>query len=1158
MRKLIISFLAAIMALGSESAYAGDVTGNHLVNADFSAGPVTTTSVHTYHTDVGLSGVSSLQEVSGWNYAILNEATDTGSSGDGMAGAVMAYGSTNGFNMTTAPATGPDGNAGNCLAFVAVWTCGGYYYQNVTLPAGRYTISVPVYNSNGTEPYTSYIGFLAVDGREFVATVIPAVGQWTTMTVEFELTGQQEGTLALGYKAANNGSAVAPHLFFDSMSISYEEVNNVTFKDGEIAYRITSDELRTVSVCNYYDEEVPIGGGGGVNIDPKSVTRGTGVIQRMTVNYEGDIIIPSTATYNGVTYKVTGVDDGTFHSNRNITSVTFSPNLKFTGNAVFGYCSNLKSVVLPSGLETIGWSAFAECSSLESLTIPGSVTSIGHSAFYGCGSLKSLVLEDGTETLFLSGSNAAKAHLGSEYDKWYPQFNGCPIDSLYLGRNLAVLNDLDDLSPFPQLRKAVIGDNMTKIAACLFKYSSLSEIVIGNNVEEIGAGAFWISNLTSVTFPESVKKVDPNLFAFCNSLKSVSLPQGLENISIGMFICCEKLEELTVPASVKSIGYDAFFHCYGLKKLVLEDGADILVIDGYNQQLAGWGSYDVWQGAFTDCPLDTLCIGRNINKLNVDVTKSPFVGLKNVIISDSMTTLDNHLFNNCRGLESITFGANLKDLGAGTFFGCTGLTTLSIPEGITNLKGTVFAYCSGLKHIELPKSVGAIASDSFYGCTNIVSIKVAWDAPFAIGNDVFSGIYTKASLLVPSQTEAVYRNTDGWKNFTNLLTYELTEPGDINGDGAVDIGDIVMVISVMSGTETDATTVAAADVNNDGSADIGDIVGIIDFMRKGNHTDGTYFIRASDGRFWTRGEPYGSAVQLFDWGLPVVVSTTAGVTTLRFGDTWDWTIFDDDNTGLFADVQNHANNTWLLTPKGQGYILRNIVTAKYVSVDGNRVISVSNADDAAVFYLASAEEHRQSVTAYINNLAAKAAESTGLNATTPVELATAMQSATANAIVTGTVPTTTAEKYQGGQWDARTIWSDNVSITTPGLYKLTMQAFYRMTDQETTFKMHQAGTDYPPAYLFFGNTKIPVASVHSESNKVGINCWTGTDGKYYPNNQTSALAAFQDGHYVNTIWVYIAEPGDYTYGISYLGWTGDHAEWACYATESITLTHYTE
>lgn len=78
---------------------------------------------------------------------------------------------------------------------------------------------------------------------------------------------------------------------------------------------------------------------------------------------------------------------------------------------------------------------------------------------------------------------------------------------------------------------------------------------------------------------------------------------------------------------------------------------------------------------------------------------------------------------------------------------------------------------------------------------------------------------------------------------TVTVNYERTTnslPGDVNGDGSVDIGDIVMVISVMTGSETRADIVSVADVNGDGAADIGDIVAIINIM-----TSQTVSVRSS-------------------------------------------------------------------------------------------------------------------------------------------------------------------------------------------------------------------------------------------------------------------------------------------------------------------------
>ncbi len=221
--------VAALLAAGglTHSAWAQtDVTSTYLTNADFESGTaITGEYLYGYGKDGAPYG---LQDVTGWSNVVLaGDDSNPTYPNSGLAGATFAYGSSTALkgNGKNAPSTNPDGgNTGNCLGFFAVWSCGAYYYQDVTLLAGVYEMTTSIYNQSGTQNSTSYVGFIPESGDSCTMPVNTTVGQWVEQSVKFTLATETTGKIVLGYNSTGGGSGANPHIFIDNVKLTYTDL----------------------------------------------------------------------------------------------------------------------------------------------------------------------------------------------------------------------------------------------------------------------------------------------------------------------------------------------------------------------------------------------------------------------------------------------------------------------------------------------------------------------------------------------------------------------------------------------------------------------------------------------------------------------------------------------------------------------------------------------------------------------------------------------------------------------------------------------------------------------------------------------------------------------------------------------------------------------
>ena len=175
----------------------------------------------------------------------------------------------------------------------------------------------------------------------------------------------------------------------------------------------------------------------------------------------------------------------------------------------------MEDVQIGKNITSIGEYAFNGCSTLPKIQIPKSVNSIANYVFKGCTRLKTVIMDNGDSDLSLSsnGSN--------------PMFADCPLDSVYIGRNITYNTSSSyGYSPFyrnTSLRTVVITDKETEISDNEFYgCTNLQSFKVGDGVTKFGKYAFsGCSSLNSLSFGTKLQSIGQEAFSDCVAITSI-------------------------------------------------------------------------------------------------------------------------------------------------------------------------------------------------------------------------------------------------------------------------------------------------------------------------------------------------------------------------------------------------------------------------------------------------------------------------------------------------------------------------------------------------------------------------------------------------------------------------------------------------------------
>ena len=556
-----------------------------------------------------------------------------------------------------------------------------------------------------------------------------------------------------------------------SASADYADFS-ATYNGKTIYYKITSSANKTVEVT---DDRNP-------NLSVYSP-------------YTGAVTIPSTVTYNGTTYTVTGIGAGAFSESNGLTSVSMPNTITYIGQAAFAYnasstCSpNFNTVTIPNSVETIGDYAFYS-TAISTLYLGFRVEEIGDYAFKH---------EDNVPIVYCFAYRPPTIQANTFPTQGGGQYGGTIVGTLHLLAASYNTNRYQEANYWQRFRNITTYSGSTdydvQIGGLYYLLGPVLSTryiaLVTNNGNYNCYSSSSYSVPATVTWrgePFDVTAINDNAFRGSTSVNTLNLSNATNLTTIGSYACygCTGLTTVYLSPSITTIEDYAFYNS-GLSKLYTNNSTPPTIYSNtfstrynycyvyvpYPKDIATYQAAPYWSNFrmllsaqnydFVSGGIYYRITGSNTVEVTCEDPDNHCSYTGNVSVpatvtwngtTYNVTAIGEWAFSEARqvnltagtsprgytpgSLKSVSLPSSVTIIKPYAFSWCTGLTQVSIGSGVTTIDDYAFYFSTALTTITIPNSVTTLGQSAFEGCSALKNVTLG-SGLNSIGKYAFSG-----------------------------------------------------------------------------------------------------------------------------------------------------------------------------------------------------------------------------------------------------------------------------------------------------------------------------------------------------------------------------------------------------------------------------------